>query len=423
MSPNDAACWSGPGAHARGRTKFTWNALLWALVFPQRRQQTLPTISGVLLIGLALGIGSAAYNSANNILFITLSLLLACLILSGVLALLNFRGVEWRLRVTPPLRVGQGAVVALELRNGKKFLPTYGLWFELTARVVDRGAPARAESTITAKGSDVRAALARAEQVEARERLYLRTRLDPAGEVRMEWGFKPGRRGLLRVELDSVGSLFPFGFLKKQLRAEWREDVVVWAPPAEYRRLAVASSQRPAAGARVARAGSGGDLLALRRYTAGDSHRLIHWKASARSRQLLVRQFTAESAEGFSLRVDTDAAIWPRAEQFELLVSFAGTLAEDLFRAGTLVSVALDAAPAAPVRRVRDLEAFLDRLALAEPAGSWAVGGVPAPRDKGSAGGGTRPTNKTGRKNLITFAPDGPRGVIALADGEKIAAA
>ena len=414
MNPPASSEWSGPGSGG-GRRGFTWNALLWALVFPQRRQQTLPTISGLLLIGLALGIGSAAYNSANNILFITLSLLLACLILSGVLALLNFRGVEWRLRVAPPLRVGQEAVVTLDLRNAKTFLPTYGLWFDLSARAVDLSAPAKVESTITGRGIDVRAALARPDQAEARVRLFLRTRLDPAGVERMEWVFKPARRGLLRVELDGTGSLFPFGFLKKQLRAEVQDEVAVWPAPVEYRRLGSASTQRPAAGERRARAGSGGDLLALRRYAEGDSHRLIHWKASARSRQMLVRQFAAESSEGFSLQLDTDAAVWSRAEQFELLVSFAGTLAEDLFRAGTLVSVALDHGPAAPVRRVRDLEAFLDRLALVEPRKEMARENS---RVEAAANSGTR-----GGKNLITFAPDGARGVAAFVDGEKLATA
>jgi len=55
----------------------------------------MPTVSGLALIGLALGIGSAAYNAANNILFITLSLILSCLILSGVMSWVNLRGVSW----------------------------------------------------------------------------------------------------------------------------------------------------------------------------------------------------------------------------------------------------------------------------------------------------------------------------------------
>ena len=83
---------------------------------------------------------------ASNILFITLSLLLTCLILSGVMSWLNLRGACWRLLLQPPSRAGQKTPVTLELWNRKALLPTYGLWFELTARPVPTG-PQRAEAT------------------------------------------------------------------------------------------------------------------------------------------------------------------------------------------------------------------------------------------------------------------------------------
>ena len=403
--------WQGPGARG-GKRRFTWNRVLWALVFPQRGQRILPTISGTLLIALSLGVGMAAYNSANNILFITLSLLLACLILSGVLSWLNFRGVSWQLELTPPLRAGHEADVGLGLRNRKHFLPTYGLWFELVARHLEEGPPPAPESTITGKGLDLRAEWAKAEQGETRGRLFLRDRLDPRGEGRLDWTFKPARRGRLRVELAGIGSQFPFGFLKKLLTTDLCEELMVWPTPVEYRRLAVAGARRTAGGERESRAGSGGDLLALRRYASGDSHRLIHWKASARARQLLVRQFAAESTEGYSLWLRTDAAIWPRPEQFELLVSFCATLAEDFFRTGHLMAAAIDDEAPVPVRRVSDLEALLDRLAVVQPRASAEPGPV-------------IPANLTARakRNVLTFAPDGARGVTAYVDGEKTATA
>lgn len=353
--------------------------MLWALVFPQRRQRILPTISGTLLIALSLGVGMAAYNSANNILFITLSLLLSCLILSGVLSWLNLRGVAWRLELAPPLRAGHEAVAGLGLRNRKSFLPTYGLWFELAARPVEDGPPPGPESTVTGKGIDFRAMWAQAALAETRGQLYLRERLDPRGEARLDWRFKPAKRGRLRLELASIGSQFPFGFLRKLLATELAEEAVVWPAPVAYRRLAEAGARRTAGGQRTARAGSGLDLLALRRYAPGDSHRLIHWKASARSRSLLVRQFAAESTEGFSIWLRTEAASWPRPEQFELLVSFSATLAEDLFRAGQLLAVAIDDEPPVPVRRVADLEAFLDRLAVVQPRQEGNGAGRPRP--------------------------------------------
>lgn len=409
--------WYGPGS--RRKRHFRWSRFLWALVFPQRGHRITPTASGVMLVALSMGIGTAAYNSSNNILFIALSLLLACLILSGVLSWLNLMGVVWRLQVSPPLRVGQETVVALELWNRKKFLPTYGLWFNLVARAGETGAPAKAESTVTARGIDVRAALAKAEQVEARGRLVLRDRLDPTGGTRLEWVFKPTRRGDLRVELEGVGSLFPFGFLKKQLGTELHTGATVWPAPVEYRRFTVSTTRRGESGQRAVRAGSGGDLLALRRYASGDSHRLIHWKASARTQQLLVRQFAAESSEGFSLWLNTDAAVWTRAEQFELLVSFAATLAEDLFRAGRLDAVALNNDASALVRRVRDVELFLDQLALVQPVETTYVGSRPPyPINAGSDRRAL-----LSRKNLLTFSPDGARGIVAYVDGQKMASA
>jgi uncharacterized protein (DUF58 family) len=403
---NIDAAWSGPGRH-RGRGRFTWSAFLWSLVYPQRGQRILPTVPGVVLIGLSFGIGTAAYNSASNILFITLSLLLSCLILSGVLSWLNIRGLRWRLQLAPPLRAGHDTVIALELRNGKRILPTYGLWFEFAARAADDPRLQRAESTVSARGSDVRAALARADAAEQRGRVPLAGRLDPLGEGRVEWVFKPPQRGRLRVELVSVGSLFPFGFLRKDLGTDLAADVVVWPAPVDYRRHAVSTARRTLGGERVARAGTGGDLLALRRYATGDSHRLIHWKASARTGTLLVRQFALESAEGFALWLRTDAAVWSRSGQFELLVSFVASLAEDLFRAGRLLSVAIDAELPVPVRRVHDLELLLDRLAVLRPAAESA--------------GFTGPV--VAKQNVMTFAPDGGRGVVAYVDGQLAASA
>ena len=431
-----AADWSGPGLSGRWWRDFKWSTLLWSLVFPARRESISPTLPGLLLIALSLGIGSAAYNTGNNILFIALSLLLSCLILSGVLSWLNFSGLRWRLATGPALRVGRDAAVALDLSSTKKFLPTYGLWFDLRAvaalsmdstsspqvgfllRQGYGGQAGQAHSEAGEKKS-VREILAAVDKAETRARLFLRDRLDASEEARLEWIFRPARRGVLRLELAGVGSLFPFGFLRKTLGGGLRREVVVWPAPVEYRGWGTAVARRPQAGERVARVGSSADLLALRHYEPGDSHRLIHWKASARLGKLVVRQFAAESAEGFTLCLRTPAEVWTRAEQFELLVSFAATLAEDLFRAGRLLGTALNGAPPMVMRGVRDLEEFMDKLAVVEcvEEAKSRESGVQSKK----SGAGNAALLEC--RNLITFAPDGARGVAAYVDGEKTASA
>lgn len=385
----EQSAWTGPDSHRRGRSSIRWKPVLWRLIYPAKGQRVYPTASGLILIALALGIGTAAYNTANNILFITLSLLLSCLILSGVLSWMNFARLSWRLRVAPALRAHQETLLMLDLRNGKTVLPSYGLSFQLRIDGDEHLAPS----------------------------LALRRRLEPGGgQVALEWSWRPARRGAIHVELVSVGSLFPFGFLRKTFPGHLRHDVIVWPAPVEYRRHAVAALTQPLVGRQVSRMGQSGDLLAVRAYSPGDSHRLIHWKASARTRELLVRQFAAEAQDGFSLWVDTSAERWPRPEQFEVLVALAATLAEDLFKAGNLGFVSVDREPPRRVCRVADLEAFLDRLAVLTVR-TGPLGSGPA----GSRVGGGSPFRV--RRNLLTFAPDGPRGVSAFIDGQRAATA
>lgn len=395
--------WHGPGATER-RASFSWHTLVWALVFPPRRHRISPTVPGLFLIALCLGIGTAAYNTASNILFITLSLLLACLLLSGLLSWFNFMGVCWRLRAPGAWRAGHDTLVGVEMVNRKKWLPTYGLWFDLATQP-----RLLAEEVTLSKDVKMRDVLAAAEKLVTRGRVFHRERLEPGGEAVVEWGFKPERRGEAVVELVAVGSLFPFGFLKKNIGTALKRPVLVWPAQVEYQWTGAVATFSGSSGRRTVRPGTGEDLLALRKYERGDSHRMIHWKASARLGKLMIRQFAAESQDGYALRLDTPAEVWTHPEQFELLCSFVGTLAEDLFSAGRLRAVSVNGGPLVDVRRVRDVEAFLDTLALLKPVAPDAMA---RSREKADA-----------HKNLITFAPVGARGVAAYVDGQPTASA
>ncbi len=416
--------WQGPGAKDRARRVFSWQALVWSLVFPPKRHRIGVTVPGVFLIGLAMGIGTAAYNTASNILFITLSLLCACLLLSGLMSWFNFMGVCWRVRPLSAWRAGHETMVTVEVRNTKRWLPTYGLWFDLATHP-------RAKDSDPAPDlskEKVREVLAAAEKAVTRGRVFLRERIEPQGELALDWVHKPEKRGEQVLALEAVGSFFPFGFLRKSVGADLRQTVLVWPAQVDYQWRVAAAASGGNSGRRTVRAGTGEDLLALRRYQSGDSHRLVHWKASARLGKLMVRQFAAESLDGFALSVETSAEVWVRAEQFEVLCSFAATLAEDLFAEGRLRGVSVNGTWI-ETRRVRDVEAVLDLLAKAEPVAPTGRASSPdEPRIDERLVGDDSPNRAAGQRqqvsrNLITFAPEGARGVSAYVDGVPTASA
>ena len=231
----------------------------------------------------------------------------------------------------------------------------------------------------------------------------MRERLEPGGDISLEWVVRPLVRGEARVELGAVGSLFPFGFLKKHLGIALRRTVLVWPAQIDFQIFRGGGALAGSSGQQSRRIGSGDDLLALRKYDQGDSHRLIHWKASARLGRLMIRQFATETHDGFVLSVESGSMQNP--EQFELLCSFAASLAEDLFAEGRLLGVVINSDPLIETRSMRDVEEFLDQLALLQFGAQQQKTFTPI-----------EPGN-----NLVTFIAEGTRTVAAYVDGIKIA--
>lgn len=338
-------------------------------LLPKRLERTKLTIAGWMLILVSMGIGSAAYNTSSNILFMALSLMLSSLILSGILSLINLKHLRWELVAPSHLQVGEVGAVEIRLENRKRIFPSMSLAFRL--------------------GHSER---------DAAERVFLPHALRAGDSSRIEWTVVPARRGRMTLQLQGVESKFPFGFIRKTVGEVLAESVLVWPAPVAYRLLQQVDGRQQRIGESRLKVGAGSDLLKIRNYVAGDAPRLIHWRATARSGKLIVRQLAQEGAGGYHLFVDTDPQAWsPR--QFENLCGLACSLAGDLFHSGRLETVQAGGNDRILVRSLRELYGFFDEIALLEPAG--AAGRAPQ------------------ATNLITFRPLGEAGVAIYVDGAR----
>ncbi|MBT65130.1 MAG: hypothetical protein CML13_18185 [Puniceicoccaceae bacterium] len=342
-------------------------------ILPKQLQRTKLTLTGWMLIVVALGIGSAAYNTSSNILFMTLSLLLSSLVLSGILAQVNFRKLNWSLAAPEHLQVGEVGMAEVALKNEKQLFPSMSVVF-------------RVSSTADPAGQS----------------LYLARSISAGASASLEWTFVPEKRGPFMVRLHGVESHFPFGFLLKGLSALTEETIWVWPTRVDYSFSPTVDGRRHQTGVSRRQAGAGNDLLNVRNYEAGDPPRLIHWKATARMNRLMVRQLAQEGQSGFHVRVDVPDRDW-NAEQVETLCSTACALAEDLFHAGRLETVSVGD-EAVAVRGLREVHAFFDQLARLEYAPHLVMTEAGADQQ---------------RRNLIRFRPCGESGVSIHVNGEQ----
>ncbi|MET4160041.1 DUF58 domain-containing protein [Agromyces sp. PvR057] len=93
---------------------------------------------------------------------------------------------------------------------------------------------------------------------------------------------------------------------------------------------------------------------ALREYVAGDDLRHVHWKSTARTQRLMVRQFEETRRSQLAVVLATRESDYLDDEEFELAVSVAGSVGLQALAEGKQVTV-LGAATAMPAEHPRRL--------------------------------------------------------------------
>jgi uncharacterized protein (DUF58 family) len=267
----------------------------------QPRRTIRPTRDGWWCLGAAVGLGFAAVNTGNNLLYLLASLLLALIIVSGILSEQSMRRLTLRAVIPEELHAARPARLGARVLNRKRWLPSYSVALEV-----------------------------------GEHRLYI-DRLGAGAERLVTWEATFATRGRRRLPGMRVLTRFPFGLFLKAGRVALDDEVIVFP---EVRPLDAAWRRRLTAGGvrSLHRRGRGHDLYSLREYRTGDDQRLIHWRSSAKAGALMVRELEAETATNTRIVLVGDGT--RDAGRLEAAMSEAASLAVHLLDTGAAVELA-----------------------------------------------------------------------------------
>jgi uncharacterized protein (DUF58 family) len=271
------------------------------------------TREGRAFLFVTIGVGFAAVNTANNLLYLVLGLLLSLLLVSGVLSDLAL----WKLRVQRrlPARIfaGTRSLIEISASNEKRWLASVSV-----------------------------EALDEVDGVETDPARFLR--VGPGECLSAGYDFEAPTRGAFELSNIRVVTRYPFGLIEKGYTVLHPDEAIV------YPRLldqVAAPPVRPAPGdaAPIHRAGRGSEFAgSVRLYRDGDAARDIHWRRTASRGELVVREHEQDTSAIMTLRVDNvvpaglaNESEW--RERYEHSISEVATLASVYLAQGVAVQV------------------------------------------------------------------------------------
>ncbi len=263
--------------------------------------------SGYIFMVLVAFMGGAAFNTGNNLLYLVLAMLLAAMLFSFSISEYMIAGLKVTRR--PPHTVTQGRVftITYEMKNKNRLVPALAM-------------------TIS-------------ENLEAGEAAAYLSYLPARQTKRVRGKALLSGRGRTRFMEAHLSTAAPLGFFNKTRRFN-RHDEIIALPSYEVtkdERDMLASLGQEVAGLRR---GRGEELFGFREYVRGDEVRDIHWKTSARTGKLMIKE--KEREEERRLRICLDL-VTPRPnmddEKREQAVRKAASLAASALETGFLVRV------------------------------------------------------------------------------------
>jgi uncharacterized protein (DUF58 family) len=243
-------------------------------------------------------IGFAAYNTATNLLYLVFSMMLSLMVISALMSHTTLMGVRADRLVSHHLVAGEEARVHLTVRNTKRWLPS------LSLRIAD----------VLSSGAVLGQAYA--------------VRVAAGKSVQTAYRVTPPRRGRLLFDSLLVMTRYPFGFIEKSFSLLAAQEVLVY-PQLVDLGAELTEARLDLGEIETGRRGIGSSLHGLRGYRPGDPARHIHWRVTAKTGDVIIREFENEQKKRVTLTLENvgDPAM---EDAFERAVVFTASLAKFL---------------------------------------------------------------------------------------------
>jgi uncharacterized protein (DUF58 family) len=280
------------------------------------------TREGKIICALAIGVGFAAINTGNNLLYLLLGWLLSFIVASGILSEMTIKGLTVSRRPPPRVHAGEPFLMEVVIGNAK---------------------PKRASFSIEVEDL--------VGNVPLDKRCYF-LKIPAGKQQRTSYRHTFARRGAYTLDGYRLATKFPFALFRKSRDVDAPLEIVVYAARVPVPRPPPRTHTR--GDAQANRLGRRGEFFGLREHRAGDDRRDVHWRSSARSGRLLIREYEDELARKVVIGVDNalpqdvresiaDGALTPAHEAqvnaVERAISVAASLAAVYLESGWTVEL------------------------------------------------------------------------------------
>ncbi|HEY6463095.1 MAG TPA: DUF58 domain-containing protein [Polyangiaceae bacterium] len=321
----------------RSSTAWQWLARWRQRMRPPRRLKF--TREGKFFVGITLGVGFAAINTANNLLYLLLGMLLALIVVSGIMSELSLRELSVVRRLPLRAQVGRAHLVEIEVFNHKGRVPSYAIEVE----DLRAGQPA-----------DKRCFFLKISPKSAQVAAYRRT---------------PTRRGRDVHVGFRIATRFPFGLFEKSREVPAEGDLVIY-PAVDPVLLAPAPAGRLRGGDAVVGRGHGEEFLGLKLMRDGEDPRDVHWRKTAAVGRMVMRERARETRPDVTITLDVlrppgASEDWNAA--FERRIRDIASRAVAHLKRGDRVALVTTANGSARADRAIGADPLLRYLALIEP--------------------------------------------------------